>query len=153
MVNSQVTKEIEEALKIDRQTEKIPSPIPVVEVGIKLVKQGVVKQNTCLNATTATIYAVPTGEQFFIKSVTLSFTKDATATSTYSRVNASINGVTTTIAQIPHLTLTVGFGTAIYNFPNPLRVDPGTNITITHSTNVANISSNAVISGFIDEVT
>lgn len=126
-----------------------------VDEGITLVYNiepdiNVLLDGTATNATSATIYTTPTDRDFFIKQVQLSINKDATATSTFSAITCVVGGVTKTLLRVNTTTLTAVQGLCnVVTLPNGLKVDRGTIIAVTNTTNVANISATGIISGYI----
>lgn len=107
----------------------------------------IVRTGTASNATTATIYTTPSDADFYMTSVTISMIKDATATSVYSGVNFFINGVVYNF-RIDGFTLTAQADSLHCALPAPVKVDRNTAITAINSTNVANVTCRAVITGF-----
>lgn len=111
----------------------------------------IIAANAALNATTATIMTTDTKRVFYIVAATLSVIKDATATSISSRVLATINGAATRILGIEGLTLTPQDRSVSISFPKPIKIDKGVNITVTNTTNVANVTSHAIIYGYYED--
>lgn len=156
--NSDLTKEITTGAKLQTGRDIIPSQlaekvVPVMEVNPKLLRRcNILKTATATNATTATIYAVPAGRPFYLTAATLSMIKDATATSTSTRLIVNVDGVSARVLTIEGMTLTADTQTLTINFPFPIKVDAGSNITVTNTTNVANITSTGVIVGYHDDI-
>jgi hypothetical protein len=152
MVNSQVVQEIVNALKIDLLAEKVPSPIPVIEVGTKNVKNAIAKSNSATNATTATIYTTPTTSDFYITGAYLSVIKDVTSTSVGTAITFVRDANTETLLSIPSITLTVQSECMSCDLKNAIKCDRGTIIAVTNTTNVANIKATGTIIGILDEI-
>lgn len=95
-----------------------------------------------------TIYTTPTDCDFYITAITLGVIKDASATSVDSYVTCVIGGVTSRMISIPGITLTAQSETMSISFPFPIKVDRGTSVVLTNSTNVAVIKSTACIIGY-----
>lgn len=139
--------------------DKMPSElaekiIPVMEVNPKLLRRcNIIKNVQAANSTGATVYTIPATQDFYLVACSLSLIKDATATSVLTTLRGTIEGVVTNILAIPGITLTAQQDSMTLSFPYPLKIDRGTSITITHSTNVANILTNAGIIGYLDEQT
>jgi hypothetical protein len=152
--NSDLFKELREGIKLQQLRDVIPSQladkvVPVMEVNPKMLRRiNSVKNNIATNATSATIYTTPTDKDYFLCGFTLSMIKDVTSTSTSSRVLATIDGVSTILASIVGISLTPQADSISVQFLEPVRVDKGTNITVTNSTNVANVSANGTIYGY-----
>lgn len=153
MVNSQVVAETAQAFKLDLNVDKIPAPIPVIEVGVKSVKNAIAANAGLSNATSATVYTCPSNQDFYLTSCILNMIKDATSTSLYVTLRVYINGQSTTLIYIPCFTLTAQTMSCNLIFPHPLKLDRGSQINVLSDTNVANIKAYGSISGFIDEVT
>lgn len=153
MVNSQVVSEIEKALKIDKQVEKIPAAIPVVEVGIKSVKDIKIGYATATNTTSTTILTTPTDRDFYVVGGFLTGAKDAGATTTNLNVKVTIDGTSTPLLRITTLSGTANqaaFGSI--SLPHPIKVDRGTNIVLESGTNAANVTLAGAVYYFLDEV-
>ena len=155
--NSQLTKELTQGAKIQVSRDSIPTQladkvVPVMEVNPKLLRRSnIVKTGTANNATTTTVYTIPTTQDFYLTSATLSMIKDVTATSVESTLTATVEGVDTKLMSIVGITLTVQDDQMTLSFPIPIKIDRGTNIRVTNSTNVANCKAIACIHGYLDE--
>jgi len=113
----------------------------------------IVRMNQASNATTATIYTTPTDKDFYLCSYSHNVIKDATSTSTFSNINVTVDGAVQQISRIVSITLTaqnIGYATSL---AIPIKLDRGTTITVTNSTNVANVTSCASITGYTAENT
>jgi hypothetical protein len=153
MVNSQVTKEIIDELKLDQNVDQIPTAIPVIEVGVQSVKRGLNKSQSISNATSATIYATPTDQDFYLTGANLTFVRDATATSTLFNITYyDENGVQTNLLTFAGVTLNLGYGATQTPPMHPIKVKRGTNINLVSSTNNANFKATGQIYGFLDEI-
>lgn len=152
-MNDDVTREIRNAFKIQPgSVESIPKPIPVIEVGTKIVKDGLSVHGVATNATSQTLITTPTNQDFYICSAMLSVIKDVTSTSVSSRIQYIKNGATMYLLYIPGITLTAQTEAISQTFPHAIKVDRGTAITVACTSNVANIITSAVINYFLDEV-
>ena len=121
---------------------------PTIEV---FTPCNIVRSGTATNSTTATIYTTPTNQDFYLTAVTLSYIKDVTSTSTSSAITATIDGITQSILRIPQISVTVGSGTMSLSFPIPIKLDRGFNIAVVNATNIANISANGCIIGYLTD--
>jgi len=127
--------------------------IPIVDVTPRKYKiANFVKRTTLTNASNATIYTTPADKDFYLTSAQLSIIKDVTATSIFTIITAVIGGATREILMLPGFTLTVQNQTTSIAYTIPIKLDRNTNIAISHSTNVANITGTACITGYEDEV-
>lgn len=124
--------------------------IPVLDVTSKNVKiaQEVHEENA-KNASFATLFTTPTDKDFYLTGCTLAVIKDATSTSTKSRlqIHPEEKGETN-ILSIAGLTLTAQSETISLNLRNPVKIKRGTNIRVYNATSVANINATATIVGF-----
>lgn len=153
--NSELKKELQEGAKTQSFKEIVPSQladkvVPVMEVNPKLLRRiNLVKTAECNNATTATVYTTPSDKDFYLCGGNLSLIKDVTATSVRSGINFTSEGVGCVLLRIVGITLTVEQDTVSISLPYPVKVDRGTNITVTNSTNVGNVFSQGTIYGYI----
>jgi hypothetical protein len=156
--NSDLTKEIRDGAKIQVSVDNIPSQladkvVPVMEVNPKLLRRvNIIRHNNSTNATTVTIYTTPSDRDFYLTSATLSTHKDATSTALFSALSATIGGLTTYFMQLGFLSLTADSKSIALNFSIPIKVDRGSNIQVLNSTAVANVTSFASITGYIDDL-
>ncbi len=151
MVNSQVVAEIVDAFKLDRLQDNIPSPVPVIEVGVKSTKNSYTISQTSSN-TSATVLTTSDTNNTYITGVMLSVIKDSSATSTSSRVRCSQGGVYKDLAIITGITLTAQQDTTAITFNHPVLVDKNTAVTLTNSTNTAVVFAGCIVNYYIDEV-
>lgn len=124
-------------------------PVPVIEVDKPIIT--IVKPGSTVNSTTSTIYTTPSDKDFYLTGVNLTMIKDSTATATLMGVNVLIDATTVSILRIRGLTLTADKQTVSSNFSFPIKIDRGTNITLTSDTADANVSLSCVIFGFISD--
>ncbi len=152
--NSDLSKELVDGAKIQQNWDKVPNVlgqtvVPVMEVNPKLLRRcNILRRGTGTNATSTTIYIVPSDKDFYLVSCSLSIIKDATSTSLYSRITCIVDGVTASPIVITGLTLTIQNEAISISFPIPIKIDRGTTISLDHSTNVANISGTGCIIGY-----
>lgn len=155
--NSGTLREITEAGNLQTGFDQIPteaskSVVYTMEVNPKMMRRcTVVKSGAAVNATSSTMYTTPSDKDFYLIAMALSVIKDVTATSTVSAINATIDGQATNILQIAGITLTVQENNISLALPIPLKVDRGTVISATNSTNVGNVAARANIFGYTVE--
>lgn len=142
--------DLQDELRLNPAFDVIPTTVrpdiqPVVEVKKKWCNVAKTASNT---QTSATVYTVPSDKDFYLVTATLAVIKDATATSTASALTVTIEGTASTILRIPGITLTAQSEAITASFPIPIKVDRGTNITISNTTNVANILEFGTIIGY-----
>jgi len=148
-------KELRDVTQVYQATQTLPNIlgtqiIPVIEVNPKLLRRiDILKAGSVSNGTTSTVYTTPADQDFFIVAVSLSVTKDATSTSTSSGVTCIVGGAAVEITSIAGLTLTAQSSTISVALPTPIKVDRSSNITVTNSTNVANVRARANVLGYL----
>jgi len=124
---------------------------PVKEITPRI---NICRNLTSTNSTGGTIYSVPSDKDFYLISASVSVIKDVTSTSGYTRILATIDGVSQILLSIVGLSLTVQNDVvSIYFGPQGIKIDRGTNITLANNTNVANITGQACIHGYTQETT
>jgi len=137
MVNSQVMREISDELKIDERIEKIPNPIPVVEVGLKLSKTAKVASGVM--SATGTLAIIPSSGgltsrgDVYLTGLSCSLIKDAAcdaATGTIF-VSCTIDGASYYITAIPIIALTAQSENRNISFSHPIKLDKNTAVAFT----------------------
>jgi hypothetical protein len=155
--NSNVTQEIVRACRlqsIEGVPQQInPSIVPTIESNPRLVHTLESTDALCTNSTSTTILTTPTDRDFYLVGATLWRTKSAGSTSTESSVNyTDKNNLTKKFIFTNDLSATAASGTASsISLHQGILVARGTNITLTNSTNNAEIRSCASIFYYIDE--
>lgn len=155
--NSETKKELNDAIRGNAVSNIAPTQlanqvIPVINVNPKDYRIcNINKTTVATNSTSAVIYTTPADKDFFITACSLTVIKDATSTSTLSRIKLTIDGAEASILPITTLTLTAQDSAFSISFPNPIKIDRDSIISITNSTNVANISTRASIHGYTVE--
>lgn len=130
--------------------EVLPYITPTVEVQPRI---NILRRVSLTNATAATIYTTPADKDFYLTHVTISMSKDATATVTDSNVFCIVDGVNRQILEMTSTTLTATTQSMVVSLEHPIKVDRNTAITLTANTAVANHKHAACISGYTVEVT
>ena len=153
MANSQVTQEIIKALNLNVNRENVPNPIPVVEVGVKLVKNAILKSVGRTSSGTGTIYTTPANQDFYLTGIVYSLVKDVTCDigTGASHVTATIDGASVNLLSISTLNLTVQNQTITLILTHPLKIDRNTAISFGGAYTAGTCSRSANITGFIDE--
>ena len=113
----------------------------------------VIETGTLTNGASSTLYTVPQGKTLYITGLKYNLTKDATSTSTYSYLSASIGSAWKYLVYLSTLTTTAQQLDGYIHYEHPIRVDRGTNINLNNETNVANIKFTCQIFGYFEEVT
>lgn len=98
---------------------------------------------------TVTIFTTPSSRDFYITSIALAFTADATSDSTSVLVSGQIHGQAATTLLVLRKAATVANNQSLsVSFPVPLRMERGTTITTTSAFTVGAQTSTTSISGF-----
>jgi hypothetical protein len=158
--NKEVMLKLAETANIQIAKESIPNQlaekiVPTFECNPHLLKTAnIVREIPIISpAVSATIYTTPLDKDFYLTSATLSLIKDVNATSISTEVRVTIEGQSRKILTIAGLSLTPQTAEKEISFSKPIKIDRGTNIYVTHSTNVATASASACITGFTMELT
>lgn len=154
MVNSQVVKEIVDALKLDMNIEKVPSPVPVIEVNPKLVKNVLLYNSTRNVSGAATILTTPTNQDYYLHGIEFDYTKDASCDMASGRLSISvvIGGATYYVASFSVLTLTAQYSGRYIQFKTPLKLDRNSAIRFNGATFTAgNLIQSVCLHYMIDE--
>jgi hypothetical protein len=155
--NTDTKKEMNDAMRGNSVSNLAPTRIadtvqPVININPKDYRRlNIVKRQTAINATSGTIYTTPADKDFYVTSASLTMIKDVTSTSVSSTISCTIDGISTQLLFIPELSLTVQTLSVSESFPNAIKLDRNTTITVTNSTNVANITSAGCIKGYTVE--
>jgi len=127
--NSETKKELNDAIRgncvSNIATNKLSDTIvPVIDINPKLLRRSnVVKSGVLTNATTSTIYTVPSDKEFYLVAAALAFIKDATATTTKIAINVTTDdGLTGDVLAVPSITLTASTGEISNSFPAPIKI-------------------------------
>jgi len=155
--NSDLSKELVSGAKIQQATDRIPNilgdvVIPTMEVNPKLLRR--INHSTyaaVTNATSGTIYTTPADKDYFLTAISLSVIKDVTSTSVLVTLRCIQDGLTKVLLAIPCITLTVQNQGLSLTLPYPMKIDKNTAITVTSSTNVANIVIVGTVMGYTTE--
>jgi len=129
--------------------DDVTGPVAVVPISryCNIVRRGIA------TGTSTTIYSTPSDKDFYIVAAELAVIKDSSSTSTVSTITVVIDGVSQPLLSIPSITLTAQNAQVTQSFRNPVKVDRGTNITVTNGTNVAVINAHGCIAGYTVETT
>lgn len=153
--NSNLINELRDVAKLQQLNDIIPSQladkvVPVIDVNPKHARiVNWISDATASNATSANFTSLPDNKEFYLTSATLSLIKDATATSTLSRILLNLpDGSTKAIISIPSFTLTAQNQSLMINFNPPIFLQRGQTITVSNSTNVGNIKATGNITGY-----
>jgi len=153
--NSECTKGLAQNAGIQQNVDKVPNElaekiVPVFETNPELLRKGFVRHATL--TADATLYTTPTNQDFYLTNIVLSNTKDAASDCSGVHISATINGANVRLCQITGITLTAGSMNISRTFKEPIKIDRGTNITVSHLTGAgAVLATYASIAGYLDE--
>jgi len=129
---------------------------PVVVIPIKPVTTVLGSATRAVTAT-GNIFTTQTGKDTYITGICFSVAKDAACdatTSDHAAISATINGSSVTLARIAGITLTAFAQSIFMSFPEPIKVDSGTTVTVGGMAFTAGSCVKAVvIHGYTEEVT
>lgn len=126
--------------------------IPIINItprNNKIVQ--IIKYASCINATSTTIYTTPAKGDFYLTAASLDFIKDAGSTSTNSAINSYVNGAQVDILKLRQLSGVASLNAVTQSFDPPIKIDKSTPINLLNFAAVANISSGAIIMGYIED--
>jgi len=98
---------------------------------------------------TSTVYTLGSQEDFYLTSIQLSATQDATCDGVLYQVTGTVDGVSRALCslRVPPLTAQGNLVSNI-NFSHPIKIDPNTTISIVESFSVGTSASTTTITGF-----
>jgi len=157
--NSETKRELDEAIRGNANTNLSPTSlanqvVPVININPKANRRANIVRNINLTASGAgTIYTIPSDKDFFLCSIGVGLVKDVACDVATGRVVvvAVIDGATVQILGIPTITLTAQQSDVAINFSTPIKLDRGTQISITGTYAAGVMSRNAYVSGFTVE--
>jgi hypothetical protein len=129
--------------------------IPVIDMSPFFHKTAdIIKAQTLEDATSATIYTVPSKKYFFLTSYTLSELSSSTADSEFVAITVKVNGQTASIAtlcpnQVGTSLMNSSIGVALHT---RIRCDPGSPILLISQTATSKIHAEATIQGYEEDV-
>jgi hypothetical protein len=137
-------------LRINTAVEAMPLKVAdQIQMIYSLHPKFQVKHSTATNVTSSTLFSAgeTAAQDIYITGVQLSVSKDITSTSTNSGVSTVLGGVSIYLIRILTTSLMVesGISSNLFIGVPGLKLERGSTLVITNSTNVANISCSAVI--------
>jgi len=136
--NLEIVKRIVRKFKL--QSDIVDNNIDVIAT-IPIDYEGDCAVQAANNATSGNILTTSLDKDTYIYGAFLTVVKDATSTSTSTNINITKDGLTKVLLSIPCITLTAQTETVSVAFAHPIKIDRGITITVTNSTNVANVKS------------
>lgn len=161
--NSELSKEVVEAGKLQVNRDYPPNSfsdkiVYTCETNPKLLRRTnyVATASSTASAATNTIIAstLYSDKDLYITSASIGIAKDVAndAITGAIALNVTLNGVLSSLLSIPTLTLTAQSNTLSISFPNPIKVDRGTIISMTFPTFAAGLCSRrATITYYLDD--
>jgi len=153
--NSDLFKELKDGAKIQQAVDRIPNEIaekviPVMEVNPKLLRTINIIKNVYGTATgNLTVYSVPSNKDFYLVGADISAQEDALSTNTATYIAATIDGAAVRILQLSKLTLTADSKNGSISFNTPIKIDRGTNITLSNSFGAGAAVKTCTIYGYV----
>jgi hypothetical protein len=155
--NSNLTKELIEGGRL-QITEGVPRLLaqniqPVLEVNPKLLSRTKVLGLTIARNTSASginIF-VGTGKQAIITGIIFACVQDVTSDNVVSYINITIDGNTNTIVLNRKATTTADKVYVTIQFPIPIKIDLGSNVTFTHTFTAGSSTSDLIVFGYVDD--
>jgi len=150
--NKDLIVSIVDELKLNPVTDAIPKQViptiqPVYDVSRKASAWSF--ENT--TTTTGTnIISVPTGKTLYVTSIAISNLTNSTADSTSVVVNATINGQTVALIGLRKITLTSNAQSYSISYPNPIKLDVNTTLSIVNVFTVGSSSTLIFVTGYLE---
>lgn len=155
LYSSSLTKEVVDVARLQLAREPVPIDLgttihPVIDINPKHARRcNLVRSVGVTNSTGTTIYTTPANQDFYLAGGCLSVVKDATSTSTYTRLRIFVEGVARDVVVIPGLSLVAQQMGLNLTIQDPIKVDRNSIISLGNETAVANITSNGSIWGYL----
>jgi len=155
--NKNLIKGIIDGLNIQLNQSAVPveyaeKVVPTFETNTKLLRRcNIVKQGARTTNGSSTLYATPTDKDFYLCSFWLQNISSATADNVSISLLATIEGISTAIIYFNKPTLTLFQETLQVSVPFPIRLDRGTNVTISSTFTLGTSNTSAVIIGYTDD--
>lgn len=145
---------LKKSAQLQEGVDEIPSEIsktiwPVIDITPRKHRIANIVRDTGRSTTgTSTVYTTPTDQDFFLTSAFVSGTSDATADNTFFAILATIDGVSRNLLKIYKTTLTAASISIPISYIFPIKIDRGTNISITTSFSVGTSTVEGGITGY-----
>jgi len=125
---------------------------PVATIALEPVCR-VIANATAASTGSTTIYTTPTSKDFYLTSLQLYATTDATADNNQYAIFVTIDGVQVNILQMVKQLATAWSDHAELVFKYPMKLDRGSLIRVNTSYTVGNSRHGGCVHGFTEEVT
>lgn len=152
--NSDTISEIRAALALQTSTDKIPNPIPVVEVNPKMLRRvNYIDSQAATNAASTGFTALPNRKRLFLTSAVLSYVKDGTSTATSCALQVQLKGgaSNSNLIVLPSLSATAQSDTLQCVFNPPVELEEASTPRIIGSAS-ANMTVRGQIHGFLVDI-
>jgi len=157
--NSVLAEEVRDVFKLQQNIDGIISNlgnqiIPVCDVNPKHARiANVIASQVGTGGNAVTIYNVPSDKEFYLTGALISIAKDAANDNATGRMSLNVypykGANNTELIRISVLTLTAQSQTVSRDFTIPIRLEPGSTITVGATTStVGNISKCGCITGY-----
>lgn len=156
--NSNLTKEIIDVGKIQSSTDFTPSEFAekilyVCDVNPKHSRiTNIVRNSAPATSGTVTVYTTPSGagQEFYLTSIQLGMTKDATCDAAIGsvQVTATIGGISRGLIGIPILTTTAQSHVISITYKDPIKIDSNVAIAVSGSYSLGLMARYVTLHGF-----
>jgi len=155
-MNSQLITETRDAFKINVANERVPNPIPVVEVGSKMVKNGFVRYADLSTTGNITITSAGFTNDWYLTGMYIGLVKDSNCDTTSVAVSGFISDVSTSsstiIVKLPVITTTAQQITVFVPFEHPIKMSKLQAITMTGTFGAGIMYRTISVMGYFDEL-
>lgn len=151
---SEVTQKAIKELRLDAARERVPTDTSdkiVLTYDLNSHVIDIVKSNFSGASGAFTVYTTPTKQDFYLTDLHLGFTKDATSDNTVTTITGVIGGETVTLARVHVTTTTAGNEKIIHNYSKPIKLDRGTNISVSGTFTAGTYTKFSTIYGFVKD--
>lgn len=152
--NSNVNLEFLRAVKTNIPTTlNVGSDIvPTIEVNPMLTKPAdIIINNSKTTTATSTLYTVPTGYTFYLNTIYLTTSVDATCDNTQTTVSFSMEGKSYTLIAFYKPTTTAQYKDEQITFPRPIRIIGGSTINAYTAFTAGNCTMVTNITGYLEK--
>jgi len=126
----------------DGMSDEIDGPVAVIPI-VPVVR-------ICRQLAGGGTFTTPSDRDFYLTNAQISIAKVAADSGALASLTVVIDGVTISILRINGVTLTADAQNVLQSWNFPIKLDRGTNITL--SLSGAYTTANALLQGFIEEV-
>lgn len=152
--NRNLKQDFAETARLNFMSDIIPSTIKTDIQPVMIVEKkhcNIVRSIESNTSGTITLYSVPSSDDFYLSSIELSYFKNAAcdmSTGNSIAVLALIEGNSRRLINVATVTATSAGGNIVMNYSPPLKIDKGTNITITGTFTAGECIRGACLTGY-----